>query len=144
MEAAVAVAQVEKPGDQALTCDQLHAEATALEADVMAMTKEVETIAMRQQSGAIARQRAGSLAKQALSGLASTLIPGAGGLIGMGIGATSGSTMRGGDRAAAMMKALQPVIDRQTFVSGRLRHVGMLYAEKCTADAAAGSNSAQP
>jgi hypothetical protein len=35
-----------------------------------------------------------------------------------------------------MMKALQPVIDRQTSVSLRMQRVGMLHANKCSASSA--------
>lgn len=130
-----------KPGDQALTCAQLQEEMSALDAELLAMTGQVEKLAKQETTGVLAKQKAGSFAKQALSGLASTLIPGAGGLIGMGIDATLSSAMGGDDRAEAMMKALQPVIERQTFMSQRMQHVGRLYADKCAAEGADGPQS---
>lgn len=125
---------VERPGDDKLTCEQLQTEMRGLEAEFLAMNKQVEKVAMQQTAGAAGKQKAGTLAKQALSGLASTLIPGAGGLIGMGLGGVSGPTLGNGDRAAAMMKAMQPLIDRQTVMSERMQRVGTLQAQKCAAD----------
>ncbi|MBW8294300.1 hypothetical protein [Sphingopyxis sp.] len=131
-----------KPGDQALTCDQLRTEMSALEGELLGMTKKVETIAKQQTTGMLAKQSAGNLAKQALSGLASTLIPGAGGLISMGMGAATSPDMGNGERAAAMMSALQPVIEQQTVMAQRMQHVGTLHADKCAASASSAPHTA--
>jgi hypothetical protein len=124
-----------RANDQALTCDQLRTEMNALEGELLGMTRKVETIAKQQTTGMLAKQSATNLAKQAISGLASTLIPGAGGLIGMGMGAASSPDMGNGERAAAMMNALRPVVERQTVMAERMQHVGTLHADKCAASA---------
>lgn len=135
------IPEVEKPGDAALTCEQLVAEVQQLDAEMAGMVKDTEKMAMGYQAGMVAKQQAGSIAKQAISGLASTLLPGVGGLIGAGISAASSATNKKTNPANGLMKDMQPMMERQIFVSERKRHVEILYVDKCSDAALAGDAS---
>lgn len=138
------IPDVEKPGDDQLTCEQLTAEAATQNAEIEAITKETEKLASAQAAGMAAKQQAGNMAGRALSGLASALLPGVGGLIGAGVDALSSAATKPNDPGAQMMKKLQPVIERQTYAAERLRHVQMLYMDKCMDAAAPAGGATQP
>jgi hypothetical protein len=126
------VPKVEKPGDDALTCAQIVAETKQLDTEMAGIAKDTEKMAMGYQAGMMAKQGAGNIAKQAISGLAATLLPGVGGLVGAGIDAASSATKKKTNPTAGLMKDMQPMIEQQTYVAERKRHLEMLYMDKCS------------
>jgi hypothetical protein len=118
-----------RPGDDALTCAQLTAESTSLQAEMEKMTREITQAASGQIRAARAAQAA-STASSVVSSIAGN-IPIIGGLIGsIGSRAATAGVEAEQDK---LLELSERMMTRGTEVGYRLQHLETLRAARCGA-----------